>query len=189
MYDTFNRKDINRLPTWLDEINDLRSDWAHHHDIGMADFKRSVDNIKRISETLGHSKIGKDIDYFFESIVDTPNNDIKKESDARKTEQREANKISLESEDDNKKSQKSKVEVKPHNLVTVDNSAPFVLDDLDHNLLKLFKGFVVKKELVHNIKSGANVPVFVLEYLLANSCSTDDPKKIKQGIALSLIHI
>jgi len=36
---------------------------------------------------------------------------------------------------------------------------------------------------VRIVKVGANVPVFVLEYLLANSCSTDDEEKINQGIA------
>lgn len=57
-----------------------------------------------------------------------------------------------------------------------------VLDDLDNKLLEHFRGFVVKKDLVRSLKVGANVPVFVLEYLIANSCSTDDEEKIKQGM-------
>ena len=57
-----------------------------------------------------------------------------------------------------------------------------VLDDLDNKLLEHFRGFVVKKDLVRSLKIGANVPVFVLEYLIANSCSTDDEEKIKQGM-------
>lgn len=56
------------------------------------------------------------------------------------------------------------------------------LNELDHKLLDNFRGFVVKKDLVRLIKVGANVPVFVLEYLIANSCSTDDEDKIKQGM-------
>ena len=56
------------------------------------------------------------------------------------------------------------------------------LTDLDKKLLEHFKGFVVKKDLVRLIKVGANVPVFVLEYLIANSCSTGDEEKIKEGI-------
>lgn len=55
--------------------------------------------------------------------------------------------------------------------------------ELDNKLLSLFQGFVVKKDIVRSVKGGANVPVFVLEYLLANSCSTDDPEKIKEGVA------
>lgn len=56
------------------------------------------------------------------------------------------------------------------------------LDDLDKKLLEHFRGFVVKKDLVRSVKVGANVPVFVLEYLIANSCSTDDEEKIRQGM-------
>jgi ATP-dependent Lon protease len=58
-----------------------------------------------------------------------------------------------------------------------------ILNELDNKLLDNFRGFVVKKDLVRIVKVGANVPVFVLEYLLANSCSTDDEEKINQGIA------
>ncbi|MEN2282399.1 protease Lon-related BREX system protein BrxL [Algoriphagus sp. SE2] len=58
-----------------------------------------------------------------------------------------------------------------------------ILDKLDNKLLDAFRGFVVKKDLVRLVKVGANVPVFVLEYLIANSCSTDDEEKIKQGMA------
>jgi ATP-dependent Lon protease len=56
------------------------------------------------------------------------------------------------------------------------------LDALDNKLLDNFRGFVVKKDLVRSLKVGANVPVFVLEYLIANSCSTDDEEKIRQGM-------
>lgn len=55
--------------------------------------------------------------------------------------------------------------------------------ELDHKLLDLFQGYVVRKDIVRNLKGSANVPVFVLEYLLANSCSTDDEEKIKEGVA------
>lgn len=54
--------------------------------------------------------------------------------------------------------------------------------DFDYKLLDLFKGFVVRKDIVRSVKGGANVPVFVLEYLLANSCSTDDEQKITEGV-------
>ncbi len=58
-----------------------------------------------------------------------------------------------------------------------------VLNELDYKLLEHFRGYVVKKDLVRAVKIGANVPVFVLEYLIANSCSTDDEEKIKEGMA------
>lgn len=57
-----------------------------------------------------------------------------------------------------------------------------ILDDLDKKLIDNFRGFVVKKDLVRQLKLGANVPVFVLEYLLANSCSTFDEEQMKKGI-------
>jgi len=54
--------------------------------------------------------------------------------------------------------------------------------ELDSKLLDLFQGYVVRKDIVRSIKGTANVPVFVLEYLLANSCSTDDEEKIREGV-------
>lgn len=54
--------------------------------------------------------------------------------------------------------------------------------ELDKKLLNQFQGYVVRKDVVRSVKGGANVPVFVLEYLLANSCSTDDEQKIKEGV-------
>lgn len=54
--------------------------------------------------------------------------------------------------------------------------------ELDKKLLDLFQGYVVKKDVVRSVKGTANVPIFVLEYLLANSCSTDDEEKIKEGV-------
>jgi ATP-dependent Lon protease len=57
-----------------------------------------------------------------------------------------------------------------------------ILDELDKKALDHFRGFVVKKDLVGIIKGGANVPAFVLEYLLANTCSTEDEEKLKEGM-------
>jgi len=57
-----------------------------------------------------------------------------------------------------------------------------VLDLLDKKALEHFRGYVVKKDLAVLIKGGANVPTFVLEYLLANTCSTEDENKINEGL-------
>ena len=54
--------------------------------------------------------------------------------------------------------------------------------ELDKKLLDQFQGYVVRKDIVRSVKVGSNVPVFVLEYLLANSCSTDDEEKIAEGV-------
>lgn len=57
-----------------------------------------------------------------------------------------------------------------------------IIDDLDRKSLEHFRGYVVRKDLATLIKGGANVPTFVLEYLLANTCSTEDEDKINEGL-------
>jgi len=54
--------------------------------------------------------------------------------------------------------------------------------DLDQALNTHFAGRVVRKDLTKLIKEGANVPVYVLEYLLGMYCATDDPEVIEQGL-------
>ena len=56
------------------------------------------------------------------------------------------------------------------------------MDDLDRKLNEVFSGRVVRKDLVRRIKVGANVPVFVLEYLLGKYCATDNPSAIEAGL-------
>src|SRR5437588_10043779 len=53
---------------------------------------------------------------------------------------------------------------------------------LDTLLNTHFAGKVVRKDLTKLIKEGANVPVYVLEYLLGMYCATDDEATIKEGI-------
>lgn len=45
-----------------------------------------------------------------------------------------------------------------------------------------FAGRVVRKDLTKKIKEGANVPVYVLEYLLGMYCATDDEDSINEGV-------
>jgi ATP-dependent Lon protease len=47
---------------------------------------------------------------------------------------------------------------------------------------EVFAGKVVRKDLVRKVKVGANVPVYVLEYLLGKYCATDDPAAIDAGL-------
>lgn len=56
-------------------------------------------------------------------------------------------------------------------------------DDLDRKLTKTFAGKVVRKDLLHQIKGGENVPSYVLEFLLGKYCASDDPGEIELGIA------
>jgi ATP-dependent Lon protease len=57
------------------------------------------------------------------------------------------------------------------------------LDALDQVLTTTFAGKVVRKDLLHQIKGGENVPSYVLEYLLGRYCASDDPEEIRLGIA------
>lgn len=54
--------------------------------------------------------------------------------------------------------------------------------DLDKLLIQQFPGKVVRKDLTKLIKEGANVPVYVLEYLLGMYCATDDESEIQNGL-------
>ncbi|WP_373272200.1 anti-phage BREX system Lon protease BrxL, partial [Vibrio parahaemolyticus] len=54
--------------------------------------------------------------------------------------------------------------------------------DLDELMTTQFKGRVVRKDLTKQLKEGANVPVYVLEYLLGMYCSTDDDELIEAGL-------
>ncbi len=56
------------------------------------------------------------------------------------------------------------------------------MDTLDQKLNTLFDGKVVRKDLVHRIKKGTNVPTFVLEFLLARYCASDDEAEIQAGM-------
>jgi ATP-dependent Lon protease len=53
---------------------------------------------------------------------------------------------------------------------------------LSTKLNEVFPGRVVRKDLVQRVKKGTNVPTFVLEFLLARYCATDDPDEIEAGL-------
>lgn len=55
-------------------------------------------------------------------------------------------------------------------------------------LCQNFAGKIVRKDLTKKIKEGANVPVYVLEFLLGQYCSSDDPELIEKGVE-SVKHI
>lgn len=56
------------------------------------------------------------------------------------------------------------------------------VDELDRKALEHFGGKIVRKDLTAMMKRGANVPTFVLEYLLGMYCSTDDDEMVEQGV-------
>jgi ATP-dependent Lon protease len=56
------------------------------------------------------------------------------------------------------------------------------MDALDKKLNDTFDGKVVRKDLLHRIKKGTNVPTFVLEFLLARYCASNEPAEIQAGM-------
>jgi len=55
-------------------------------------------------------------------------------------------------------------------------------DALDDKVNRVFAGKVVRKDLVRKVKVGANVPVFVLEFLLGKYCASSDEMSIQMGL-------
>lgn len=53
---------------------------------------------------------------------------------------------------------------------------------INKKLREFFDGKIVRKDLTKSIKEGANVPVYVLEFLLGQYCSSDDPEIIEEGV-------
>lgn len=56
------------------------------------------------------------------------------------------------------------------------------MDALDQKLIGAFAGKVVRKDLLHRIKKGTNVPTFVLEFLLARYCASEEDREIQEGL-------
>ena len=57
------------------------------------------------------------------------------------------------------------------------------MNALSQKLNAVFRGRVVRKDLVQRVKKGTNAPTFVLEFLLARYCASDDPDEIETGLA------
>ncbi|MGO6719248.1 anti-phage BREX system Lon protease BrxL, partial [Rhizobium ruizarguesonis] len=61
-------------------------------------------------------------------------------------------------------------------------SNEFLQKDVDQLLNRHFAGKVVRKDLTKLVKEGANVPMYVLEYLLGIHCASDDESTIWAGM-------
>ncbi|WP_435387754.1 protease Lon-related BREX system protein BrxL [Faecalibacterium intestinale] len=64
----------------------------------------------------------------------------------------------------------------------MDQAAEGNREELRRKLRENFDGRIVRKDLTKKIKEGANVPVYVLEFLLGQYCSSDDEEIIEQGV-------
>lgn len=73
-----------------------------------------------------------------------------------------------------------------NNFSNIDNQSVFFnsnMSDINKKLRTFFDGKIVRKDLTKSIKEGANVPVYVLEFLLGQYCSSDDPSIIEEGVS------
>jgi len=61
------------------------------------------------------------------------------------------------------------------------------MDPLDKKLNSVFDGKALRKDLLHRIKKGTNVPTFVLEFLLARYCASSDQAEIDAGMDAVLV--
>ena len=57
-------------------------------------------------------------------------------------------------------------------------------DIIKQKLREHFDGKIVRKDLTKKMKEGANVPVYVLEFLLGQYCSSDDEEVVEEGVNL-----
>jgi ATP-dependent Lon protease len=62
------------------------------------------------------------------------------------------------------------------------DEAQDALEQMHRKLRENFAGKIVRKDLTKKIKEGANVPVYVLEYLLGMYCSSQDESEIEEGV-------
>ncbi len=62
------------------------------------------------------------------------------------------------------------------------DSAESIRDAIKQKLRQYYDGRIVRKDLTKSIREGANVPVYVLEYLLGQYCNYDDESIIEEGI-------
>ena len=56
-------------------------------------------------------------------------------------------------------------------------------EEMNRKLRTWFDGKIVRKDLTKSIKEGANVPVYVLEFLLGQYCSSEDISVIEEGVS------
>ena len=65
---------------------------------------------------------------------------------------------------------------------TQENAIKDKREEIKQKLRQYYDGRIVRKDLTKSIREGANVPVYVLEYLLGQYCNSDDEEIIEEGV-------
>jgi ATP-dependent Lon protease len=168
--------------SWAKELQDVRNKSAHITtvDFNERDTIRALDTMYRLCQCFDENTAEK-IDELCNSqnegierpSVSAVQNDLDIGSSGEITDS--ADVISEE------------VKIEPH---AVTSSAPIsgysaINVEIDvKRLVNSFDGCIVRKDLTKKIKEGANVPIFVLEYLLGMHCSSTDEAEIEEGLEI-----
>ena len=67
-------------------------------------------------------------------------------------------------------------------MMEQENHCKRTREAIKEKLRQYFDGKIVRKDLTKKIKEGANVPVYVLEFLLGQYCCSDDEEVVEQGV-------
>lgn len=152
--------------TWANELMTFRNQIAHsgQDDISDRDTKRCLDTMFRLCDRFNTS-VSKEIDNLYREVggpVDSPN--IPPSTPPN----------------DGGSGRGSEPIPVVGGMCDDSDSGSCDIDSFD--LVDAFEGYIVRKDLTKRIKSSANVPIFVLEYLLGTYCSTNSEEEIKEGL-------
>lgn len=145
--------------TWCNELLSFRNKIAHcgQGDISNRDAARCIDTMVRLCERFD-TEIAKQIDEIYNEILE-PNGPASVNSDEIVC----SNKV-----------------IPVIGGANEPNHTSCKIDPYD--LVDSFEGYIVRKDLTKRVKEGANVPVFVLEYLLGTYCSSNLEDEIQEGL-------
>ena len=151
--------------TYVFELSDIRNKISHRTanemELSDRDAMRALDTMSRLCKCID-AKNSVKIDELYDKLLKGP---------------------SSSSESSN-----SDIDIEKQILESSDVYVPKTMDivtDIDvSRLVDSFEGCIVRKDLTKKIKEGANVPIFVLEYLLGIYCSTNDPGQIEEAMQI-----
>ena len=151
--------------TLAKELLNTRNRSSH---IGLEDFSqrdtyRALDTMVRMCRCF-NSDVASEIDGLCETVMGSSDN----------------TNVSVQSSDSTSTESPSGSDPIVH-YATNSEDKPQVNIDI-HDLVDAFEGCIVRKDLTKKIKEGANVPIFVLEYLLGMYCSSEDEEEIAEGL-------
>lgn len=145
--------------TWCSELQSCRNKFAHigQEDFTERDVKRYLDTMVRLCERFDKS-VAKQIDSLYNEV-----------GNENKSDPGESGEFTVDD-----------VVVPVFGGMVSSSEGSCTIDSFD--LVDSFEGYIVRKDLTKRIKEGANVPVFVLEYLLGMYCSSNSEEEIKEGL-------